>query len=85
MGVFEKVCVYIILTTVGTYYVGVTNNLNRRIKQHERTESSYFKKHVVLKVVHVKWYDSRVIAAKKEKEIKSIGAKKYLLKLKYRL
>lgn len=78
-----KVVCYIILTHYNTYYTGITNNLIRRWKEHNNNGSSYLSKFKAMEVVHVEIFDSRKEAASKERFIKSIGAKKYLLKLKY--
>lgn len=80
----EVIC-YIIITTHGTYYTGITNSLIRRWSEHLYYRSSYLSKFRPLEVVYVAVFDNRKAARKNEVLIKSIGAKKYLLKLKYRL
>lgn len=85
MGSVEFICLYVILTHVGTYYTGITNNLVRRWKEHNTGQSSYLSKFKPKEVIHVEFYVSRQVAARKERHIKRVGAKKYLLMLKYRL
>ena len=80
----ECVICYIILTHYGTYYTGITNNLIRRWKEHNQGKSSYLRKFKAKEVIHIEVYNTRKEAAKKERFIKSIGAKKYLLKLQFK-
>lgn len=80
----DLVCVYIIVTCYNTYYTGITNNLIRRWKEHVKGQSSYLSKFKPSHVVYVEFCVNRKVAAKKERYIKSIGAKKYILKKKYR-
>lgn len=84
MGQVEVVYVYIILTHFETYYTGITNNLQRRMSEHEAGKSSYLRKFKPKQIVYIEECESRILAAKKEKYIKKLGAKKYLLKLAYR-
>jgi predicted GIY-YIG superfamily endonuclease len=80
----DEVICYIILTHYGTYYTGITNSLIRRWKEHIAGKSSYLSKFTGKEVVHIEWFSNRKDAAKKERYIKKVGAKLYLLKLKYR-
>ena len=84
MGRFEVVYVYIILTHFGTYYTGITNNLQRRWKEHNDGQSSYLRKFKPKQIIHVEVFNTRREAAKKERYIKSVGASKYLLRLQFR-
>jgi len=85
MGSVELICLYIITTHYGTHYTGITNNLIRRWNEHNTGQSSYLSKFAAKEVIYVEFFELRKVAAKKEREIKRVGAKKYLLKLKYRL
>ena len=80
----EVIIVYIILTHNGTHYTGITNNLLRRWKEHNEGKSSYLSKFKPKQVIHIEVYSTRKEAAKKERFIKSIGAKKYLLNLQFK-
>ena len=84
MGQVESIVCYIINTHYGTFYTGITNNLIRRWKEHKAGKSSYLRKFKPKEVVHIEVFDNRKLAAKKERYIKKIGAKKYLLKLQFR-
>ena len=77
------ICCYIIITHYATYYTGITNSIVRRWHEHNAGKSSYLGRFKAKEVVHLEWFDSRIKAARKERYIKKIGAKKYLLKLKH--
>jgi putative endonuclease len=85
MGCVEFICLYIISTHIGTHYTGITNNLVRRWKEHSNGQSSYLSKYVPKEVIYVEFFVTRKLAARKEKEVKRVGAGQYLRKLKYRL
>jgi len=85
MGDVDLICLYIISTHVGTHYTGITNNLIRRWKEHNNNQSSYLSKFKAKEVIYVEYFESRREAAKKERLIKYIGARNYLLRLKYKL
>lgn len=80
----NEIVVYIILTHYSTYYTGITNNLIRRYNEHLSGKSSYLSKWTAKEVVHIEYYETRKEAARKERYVKKIGAKNYLLKLKYK-
>jgi len=84
MGKTTCILLYIISTHYGTFYTGITNNLIRRWKEHNLGQSSYLRKFEPKEVIHVEIFNSRKQAARKERKIKNMGAKKYLLKLKFR-
>ena len=85
MVVVDLICLYVISTHFGTHYTGITNNLIRRWKEHSTGKSSYLSKFKAKEVIHVEFFESRGGAARKERAIKKVGAKNYLLRLKYRL
>jgi putative endonuclease len=63
--------VYILRSSkTGKHYIGYTDNLLRRLKEHNsgRTKSLY--KHVPLEIVRVEEYDSSEEARKRERQIK---------------
>ncbi len=78
------VLVYIISTHYSTYYTGITNNLIRRWFEHVSGKSSYLSVYLPKEVIYVEFMASRRLAAKRERYIKKVGAKKFLLKLKYK-
>ena len=78
------ICLYIISTNFGTYYTGITNSLIRRWKEHKEGKSSYLSKFSPKEVVYVCFYSERKEAAREERRVKSIGAFKYMNRLKHR-
>jgi len=60
------------------YYVGSTNNLNKRIEEHNTGKSKYTSKGIPWDLIYYEIYLTRTLAMKKEKEIKSRGIKRYL-------
>lgn len=78
------VVLYIIQTVHGTYYTGITNSIIRRWKEHKSGRCRYTREHRPKEVVHIEVHQTRVQAARKERKVKRIGAKKYMLKLRHR-
>lgn len=63
-----------------TFYIGITNNLNNRLKQHKSRNSFFTKKFSGIKVIHCEKYDTEHEAALREKQIKGWSrAKKQML------
>lgn len=62
-------------------YIGVTNNLTRRIYEHkEKIVSSFTSKYNMTKLVYYEVYDDPIIAISREKQIKA-GSRDKKLKL----
>jgi len=76
MGQVDYIVCYVISTHYGTYYTGITNHLIRRWNEHYKGKSSYLSKFKPKEVLHIEVFESRKDAAKKEKYIKRVGAKK---------
>lgn len=69
---------YILKSEVGRFYIGSTNNKERRIKQHE---SRYTRTTRVLKayeLVYTEEFDTIHEARNREKKLKSYKSKKYI-------
>ena len=63
--------VYIVASISRTIYVGVTNNLERRIDEHKRELIKGFtKRYKITKLVYYESYDSPIDAIAREKQIK---------------
>jgi len=76
--------VYILSSSTGTLYIGVTNNLERRISEHKQgLIEGYTKKYSCNKLVYYEWYTDIKEAIKREKQLKKWRRKKkeYLIKL----
>ena len=55
----------------GTLYIGVTNSLHKRLKEHRNGEgSSFVKAHSVFRLVYVESYDRVEEAITREKQLK---------------
>ncbi|ACT60739.1 GIY-YIG nuclease family protein [Hirschia baltica] len=56
----------------GTIYIGVTNNIARRIWEHKQgVVDSYTKRYAVNRLVYVEWFDNIEAAIKREKQLKN--------------
>ncbi|MFA6354352.1 MAG: GIY-YIG nuclease family protein [Candidatus Paceibacterota bacterium] len=64
--------VYILKCSDNSLYTGITNNLERRFKQHKNKKGgAYTRVHPVVKIVHTEKFPNRSDAQKREFEIKS--------------
>ncbi len=74
--------VYIIYSaTRNRYYTGHTDNLTKRMEQHNSGYESSTKSGVPWKLMYTEEYDSRSAAMKREYEIKSKKSRKYIERL----
>ncbi|MBI3627166.1 MAG: GIY-YIG nuclease family protein [Candidatus Sungbacteria bacterium] len=73
--------VYILLCDQKTFYVGLTDNIERRVNQHNRKESFFTKKFSDVRLVYQEEYRNRATAEKRELQLKkwSIAKKKALI------
>ncbi len=72
--------VYLLLCDQTTFYIGVTNNVRRRLAEHENSESFFTKKFSDLKLVYCEKYDNKHEAVARERQFKGWGrAKKQML------
>lgn len=78
------IVVYIISTHVGTFYTGITNSIIRRWREHVRGKSSYLRCYRPVEVVYIEFCNDRASAARRERYIKNIGAKRFLLNVRYK-
>ena len=53
-----------------TFYIGICNNVKRRLEEHKENKSFFTKKFSDLKVVYCEKYDTRHKAAVREKQLK---------------
>jgi len=59
-------------------YIGSAENLENRIREHNSGEPKTIRNGIPWKVIHVEEFETRAEAVRKEKEIKSRGAKRNL-------
>jgi predicted GIY-YIG superfamily endonuclease len=70
-------CVYIIECKDGSFYTGITNDINRRFKEHSLGKGgAYTKAKGIEKLLYIQKCGSRSEALKREAEIKSWSRKK---------
>ena len=63
----------------GSYYVGFTKQLQKRIRQHNAGKSKYTSRHVPYQLVYYERFESKQDAVENEKHIKSLNnIKSYL-------
>lgn len=62
----------------GRYYIGSTNNLERRIKEHNTGKSRYTKLTKPFKIIYSESYNTRMGARKRELYLKKLKSKKYI-------
>jgi putative endonuclease len=60
------------------YYVGSTDNLGNRLKEHNSGETVSSRRGIPWKIVHTEQFNTRSEAIRKEKQIKARGAQRYL-------
>ncbi len=64
--------VYIIRCSDKSFYTGITNDLDRRFKQHKNKKGgAYTQSHPVEKIVHTERFKTKSEALKREAEIKN--------------
>jgi putative endonuclease len=65
-------CVYILASRIGgTLYIGVTNDLIRRVAEHRlKAVGSFTKKYDVVRLVYFEQFDDAENAIKREKRLK---------------
>lgn len=69
--------VYIVKCADGTYYTGYTNDLNRRIEQHNQGEGAkYTKGRRPVELVYSQEFNSKSKAMKREYKIKQLTRQK---------
>src|SRR3989344_7866998 len=68
--------VYILLCNQKIYYVGITDNLERRLEEHKSKKSFYTKQFSDVELVFTEKVKNKIIAEKREKQIKGWSSAK---------
>lgn len=69
--------VYILRNNSGTFYIGITNNLIRRIWEHkEKLVDGFTQKYHIDKLVYYEIYQDPATAIEREKQLKNWNRKK---------
>ncbi len=74
----EKYYVYVLRTDKGTLYVGQTNNLEKRLKEHSdkgKKSSKYMRSFKSFKLARTETYQTRSEALKREAALKKLSKK----------
>ncbi len=74
--------VYILYSnSLDKYYVGYTNDLERRLSEHNRKKGKYTDGGIPWSLVHQEKYELKSEAMKREKFIKSQKSRQYILSI----
>jgi len=76
----EDVYVYILRLSDGTYYTGMTNDRDRRFKEHRNGRSKSTRQKLPMEVVYVERTGSRQAGRNLEVRVKSVGAERWMSK-----
>jgi putative endonuclease len=80
----KRMYVYILKCSDGSYYTGVTNNIERRLQEHNSSShDSYVSARLPFELFYYEEFNSPSIAIEREKQIKGWSrAKKEALKIR---
>ena len=62
--------VYVLKMSNGQLYTGYTDNLKRRLSQHQTGESAFTKKYLPVSLVYCEVYKSKLDAMERERKLK---------------
>jgi putative endonuclease len=62
-------------------YVGITNNIERRLIEHNNGEHVYTKKYIPWEIIHSEIFSKRPEARKREKYLKSSVGRQWIKKM----
>ena len=74
---------YILQLHDNSYYTGITNNMAKRLHQHQSGQSKSTKWHLPVKLIYKETHTTRIAARRLEVKIKNSGALRYLNKLRF--
>ncbi len=74
---------YILLLSNRKHYTGLTNNIDRRMSEHQSGKSISTRRYLPAKLIYTKTVATRQEARRLEVKIKKMGAMRYLNKLRY--
>jgi putative endonuclease len=73
-------CTYVLLCKDGTFYTGITNDLDKRFQAHmDGTGAKYTRARGVKEIVYTKLHSSRSTASIHEAQIKKLSRKEKVL------
>jgi putative endonuclease len=65
--------VYMLLCNQKNYYVGLTNDLQKRLKEHKEGRSFFTKQFTDTELVLQEWYPDKISAAKREQQLSALS------------
>ncbi len=80
----DKCTMYILALSNGKYYVGITNDVSRRLIEHRTKKKGYCHKYQPLSMCYMRIFNNRIDARREEVKAKKIGPKRYYLKTRFR-
>ena len=84
VSIESPIFVYILKLSNGKYYCGITNDRERRLREHNEGKSKSTRRYKPVKLVYSRSYESRILARKREVQIKSRGVQRFYLTQKYK-
>src|SRR4051812_1246422 len=72
----RRLYVYIMASSSRTLYVGVTNDIRRRVLQHRNGEGEFTKRYRINRLVYYEQLGPPIVAIAREKQIKGLDRKK---------
>ena len=78
----EKFYTYILFSkTKNSYYIGSTNNIERRLAEHNRGKSTYTKRGIPWTLVYKEEFETKALAYQREMKIKAWKSRKMIEEL----
>ncbi len=59
-------------------YVGFTNNIERRLTEHNSGKQYYTKRYMPWVIIHKECYDTKEVAVRREKFLKTASGRRFL-------
>jgi len=70
--------VYVLYSsTINGYYIGMTINLNRRLKEHNFGKTQSTRRGMPWEVVHTEVFETRILSRQREKYLKSAAGRRW--------
>jgi type I restriction enzyme R subunit len=71
-------CVYVLKCSNSSFYIGQTNDLERRISEHKSGKVSWTSKYLPVELIHWEFYHTRDEAVEREQKLKTGFGRKWL-------
>ncbi len=77
----KEYSVYVLSDESGSFYKGMTNNIVRRMKEHNRGKTQTTRKMSKLKLIYLEKYESLKEAREREKYLKTAAGRRFIKKI----